>query len=167
LGRRGRFIGCTAYPECDYTRDLADRAQAPQPEPEAVEGRECPKCGGSLVIRNGRYGKFIGCSTFPECNYMEPLEKPTDTGVTCPSCHKGTLLKRKSRRGKVFYSCSTYPACKYAVWNEPLGEPCPQCAWPIVTLKHTKRHGAQKVCPQADCDFTQSMEQPKESVASG
>ena len=98
---------------------------------------------------------------------MEPLEKPTDTGVSCPNCQQGTLLKRKSRRGKVFYSCSTYPACKYAVWNEPLNESCPQCSWPILTLKHTKRHGAQKVCPQADCDFIQSLEQPEESVASG
>ncbi len=83
------------------------------------------------------------------------------------ACSQGTLLRRKSRRGKVFYSCSTYPACKYAIWNEPLDEPCPKCGWPILTLKVTKRRGAEKVCPQAECDFTESVDESRDSVASG
>ncbi len=167
LGRRGRFIGCTAFPDCDYTRNLVDTEEGEPPKAEVVEGRTCPKCDSALVIRTGRYGKFIGCSTYPACKHMEPLEKPTDTGVTCPTCGKGTLLQRKSRRGKVFYSCSTYPSCKYAVWNEPLDEACPQCGWPILTLKNTKRRGAEKACPQAECDFTEPVEQTQDSVASG
>jgi len=149
LGRNGRFVGCTAYPECDYTRDMGDRPA--RAEPERVEGRSCPECGSDLLLREGRYGKFIGCSAYPQCNYIEPLEKPQDTGVECPQCHKGTLMKRKSRRGKIFYSCSTYPKCDYAVWDEPLSEPCPSCGWPVLTLKTTKRHGTEKVCPQKEC----------------
>jgi DNA topoisomerase-1 len=157
LGRHGRFIGCTNYPECDYTRDLnADSSE--KEEPEVVEGRHCPECGSELVIKRGRYGKFIGCSAYPKCRYIEPLEKPEDTGVTCPKCQKGTLFKRKSRRGKVFYSCSTYPDCDYAVWNEPVSEPCPNCGWPILTIKTTKRKGTEKVCPQKDCSFSEPIE---------
>ncbi|MES9943909.1 MAG: type I DNA topoisomerase [Candidatus Thiodiazotropha sp.] len=156
LGRHGRFIGCTNYPECDYTRDLnADTAE--KEEPEVVEGRNCPDCGSELVIKRGRYGKFIGCSSYPTCKFIEPLEKPEDTGVSCPKCNKGKLLKRKSRRGKIFYSCSTYPDCDYAVWNEPVAEPCPNCGWPVLTIKTTKRKGTEKVCPQKDCSFSEPV----------
>ena len=152
LGRRGRFVGCTGYPECDYTRSLGEEKE---PEtPETVEGRVCPECQSPLIIRRGRYGKFIGCSNYPKCKHIEPLEKPADTQVTCPECHQGNLLKRKSRYGKIFYSCSRYPDCKYAVWNEPLNEQCPKCSWPILTLKTTKRRGTEKVCPQKDCGYS-------------
>ena len=158
LGRNGRFIGCTHYPECDYTRNLDDDGSAGV-EPEKV-GRDCPECGSELVFKQGRYGKFIGCSAYPKCRFIEPLEKPKDTGVTCPKCHKGTLMQRKSRRGKIFYSCSTYPKCDYAVWNEPVAEPCPNCGWPVLTIKTTKRSGTQKVCPQQDCSFAEPYEVP-------
>ena len=156
LGRHGRFIGCTNYPDCDYTRDLnADKAEAEQPQ---EVGRDCPECGSPLIFKRGRYGKFIGCSGYPKCRYIEPLEKPKDTGVPCPKCNKGTLMQRKSRRGKIFYSCSTYPKCDYAIWNEPVNEPCPKCGWPVLTIKTTKRRGTEKVCPQPDCDFAEPYE---------
>jgi len=156
LGRHGRFIGCTNYPDCDYTRDLNEERRE-SAEPEQV-GRDCPDCGEPLVFKVGRYGKFIGCSGYPKCRFIEPLEKPRDTGVKCPKCNDGTLMQRKSRKGKVFYSCSTYPKCDYAVWNEPLAEPCPSCGWPILTLKTTKRRGTEKVCPQAECKFSEPAE---------
>ena len=158
LGRHGRFIGCTNYPECSYTRDLNSDGKE-QEEPEIVEGRKCPECNSDLVIKRGKYGKFIGCSSYPDCRHIEPLEKPKDTGVTCPKCGSGTMMQRKSRRGKIFYSCSSYPDCDYATWNEPLAEPCPSCGWPILTLKTTKRRGVEKVCPQQDCSFTEPVEE--------
>ena len=156
LGRRGRFVGCTGFPDCDYTRSMdgEERSQ----ENEVVEGRQCPQCESPLVVRHGRYGKFIGCSTYPKCKFIEPLEKPKDTQVECPQCHKGTMLKRRSRYGKIFYSCSTYPDCNYAVWNEPINEPCPQCHWPFLTIKTTKRRGTEKVCPQKECGFAAPYE---------
>ena len=155
LGRNGYFIGCTAYPECDYTRNVDEAAG--QEEPQVLEDRPCPECQKPLVIKRGRYGKFVGCSGYPECRHMEPLEKPADTGVVCPECKQGSLLKRKSRYGKIFYSCGRYPDCKYAVWNEPLAEPCPSCAHPILTLKITKRKGTQKVCPRKECGHAESL----------
>ncbi len=159
LGRHGRFIGCTDYPECDYTRDL-NQSKAEAEAPQEV-GRECPECGSPLIFKRGRYGKFIGCSGYPKCRYIEPLEKPKDTGVPCPKCNKGTLMQRKSRRGKIFYSCSTYPKCDYATWNEPANEPCPKCGWPILTIKTTKKRGTEKVCPQPECSFAEPYEEPK------
>jgi len=164
LGRHGRFIGCTNYPECDYTRNLNESTEEKQDEPEIVEGRKCPECDSDLVIKQGRYGKFIGCSNYPKCRFIEPLEKPEDTGITCPKCNTGTMLKRKSRRGKIFYSCSTYPKCDYAVWNEPVEGPCPRCGWPILTLKTTKRKGSERVCPQKECSFSEPYEPPAEKT---
>lgn len=156
LGRNGRFIGCTNYPECKYTRNLNDDKEAA--EPEIVEGKSCPKCNSPLVIKSGRYGKFIGCSNYPSCRHIEPLEKPVDTHIRCPECSKGTILKRKSRNGKIFFSCSTYPKCKYALWNPPLDEKCPECGWPILSVKTTKRKGSEKVCPQKDCHYATPYE---------
>ena len=157
LGRNGRFIGCTDYPTCSYTRNLNNDSEQAV-EPEIVEGKTCPLCGSTLVIKTGRYGKFIGCSAYPQCKHIEPLEKPQDTGVECPQCHKGTILKRKSRYGKIFYSCSEYPKCNYALWNAPLKESCPDCEWPILTLKTTKRRGTEKVCPQKECQYATPYE---------
>ncbi|HEC72938.1 MAG TPA: type I DNA topoisomerase [Methylophaga aminisulfidivorans] len=157
LGRSGRFIGCTAYPECDYTRNI-DGEETSNNEPEVVEGRKCPKCESDLWVRTGRYGKFIGCSSYPKCKHIESLEQPENTGVECPQCKKGEILTRKSRRGKIFYSCSEYPSCDYALWNEPLKEACPQCQWPILTIKTTKSRGTEKVCPQKDCGYSEKVE---------
>ena len=162
LGKRGRFVGCSGYPECDYTRNAneteAERAAAPGPE--ILEGRVCPKCESSLVIKSGPYGKFIGCSNYPKCRFIEPLEKPKDSGVVCPECKKGSLIERKSRYGKMFYSCNTYPDCKYAVWNPPVNEPCPKCSWPLLTIKITKRRGTEKVCPQKECGYVELVAPP-------
>lgn len=155
LGKRGRFIGCTAYPECDYTANLDGESNAT--EPEVVPDRQCPDCKGALHIKNGPYGKFIGCSNYPDCRFIEPLVKPADTDVQCPECNKGNILQRKSRKGKIFYSCARYPDCKYAIWNEPINEPCPECSWPILSLKETKRRGKEKVCPRQSCKYSEQI----------
>lgn len=101
------------------------RQHAPDVELNGEElGRACPKCGKPLVIRWGRYGKFIGCSDFPTCRYTEPwLEK---IGVACPLCD-GELVERKTRRGRAFYGCSNYPTCEWTSWQRPLPDPCPVC----------------------------------------
>lgn len=164
LGRHGRFIGCTRYPECDYTRDLGDGAETQRPPAEVVAGRSCPECGSELQIKRGKYGKFIGCSAYPKCRYLEPLERPQDTGVTCPKCNQGTLVKKKSRRGKIFYSCSTYPACDYALWDEPTAGPCPRCGWPVLTVKVTKRDGTRIVCPQKGCSYSAPDQRPETTI---
>ena len=160
LGKRGRFIGCTGYPECDYTQDMGNAADQEKDGDinKPIEGRKCPDCAHDLVMKMGRYGKFIGCSNYPNCKHIESLDKPGDTEIDCPICHEAHILKRKSRRGKIFYSCGAYPKCTYALWNEPIDKQCPRCAWPILTLKETKRHGRQEICPKEGCDYTHSIE---------
>ncbi len=154
LGKRGRFIGCSHFPECKYTRNVGEDKESSADDSQIVAERKCPQCSNDLLIKQGPYGKFIGCSHYPECHFLEPLEKPKDTDVTCPDCHQGSILQRKSRRGKIFFSCSLYPKCKYALWNEPINEACPNCKWPILTIKTTKRKGREKICPQQNCGYT-------------
>ncbi|MCK5716074.1 MAG: type I DNA topoisomerase [Thiomargarita sp.] len=158
LGKRGHFIGCSTYPKCDYTRNLEGGDEQEMAQVEVVEGRVCPDCQSPLQIKPGRYNKFIGCSNYPKCKFKEPLEKPHDTGVPCPTCGKGTLIKKKSRFGNFFYSCSSYPKCKYAISNEPINSPCPKCDWPIIMLKTTKRRGTEKLCPEKTCDYVESVQ---------
>jgi DNA topoisomerase-1 len=96
--------------------------------PEPI-GRKCPEDGGDLVIRYGRYGKFISCSNFPSCRYTEPwLEK---IGVKCPK-DGGDLVERKTRKGRTFYGCANYPACDFTSWKKPLARPCPNCGGLLV-----------------------------------
>ena len=107
-------------------------AEADMPQvntgPEYV-GRDCPESGHPLIIRWGRYGKFIGCCDFPNCRYTEPwLEK---IGVFCPKDH-GDLVERKTRKGRVFFGCANYPACDFTSWKRPLPQPCPNCAGLLV-----------------------------------
>lgn len=162
LGKRDRFIGCTGYPDCSYTRALAEKAEQASLDAEVVEGRSCPDCGGQLKIKHGRYGKFIGCGNYPKCKHIESLNKPVDTGVECPECQKGKMVKRQSRRGRVFFSCSRYPDCKYAVWNEPIAQACPKCAWPMMSVKKTKKRGTELVCPRQTCGYVEQVVETKE-----
>lgn len=156
LGKRGRFIGCTGYPDCDYTQNVTSSGGVEQPTDEVVADRACPDCSSPLHIKTGRYGKFIGCSQYPSCKFIEPLDKPQDTSVLCPKCSSANIYKRKSRKGKIFYSCSSYPKCDYALWNEPLEKQCPKCAWPILTIKESKRNGKQIICPNTGCGHVES-----------
>jgi len=156
LGRYGRFLACTGYPECKHAQPLNDNGEE-QAEPE-MSDQKCEKCGSPMVIKHGRYGKFLGCSAYPECKNIQPMEKPKDTGIPCPECGKGTFLEKKSRRGKIFYSCSTYPKCKKALWNKPIDQPCPKCGAPFVTEKITKRRGLEHLCAEEGCDWREQVE---------
>lgn len=110
-------------------------------EPEILD-RLCPETGHHLVVRHGRYGKFIGCSDFPTCRYTEPwLEK---IGVHCPQCAEGELVERRTRKGRVFYGCSRYPECDFTSWKRPLPNPCPHCAGLLVV--DNKSHAACLAC---------------------
>lgn len=160
LGKRDRFIGCTGFPDCSYTRAMNESAEESAQEAEAVQEKACPDCGGMLKIKHGPYGKFLGCSNYPTCKHIESLNKAASTGVTCPECQEGMIVKRQSRRGRVFFSCNRYPQCKYALWNEPVAQPCPKCAWPILSIKKTKRRGTELVCPRATCGYVEQIEPP-------
>jgi DNA topoisomerase-1 len=120
------------------------KAQAEMPvqktELEKV-GRACPNCAHDLVIRWGRYGKFISCSNFPECRYTEAfLEK---IGVTCPK-DGGEVVQRKTRKGRIFFGCANYPTCDFTSWKRPVATPCPNCGGLLVITN--KREYQCTVC---------------------
>ena len=109
----------------------------------------CEKCGRPMVIKSGRYGKFVACSGFPECRNAHPLVK--DTGGLCP-LDGGHMLVRKSSKGRVYYGCSNYPKCNYMTWDEPVPERCPQCGSTLFKKK------GQLYCAKEGCGFVKAME---------
>ena len=109
----------------------------------------CDKCGRPMVIKSGRYGKFVACSGFPECRNSHPLVK--DTGGLCPLCG-GHMLLRKSAKGRIYYGCSNYPQCSYMTWDEPVTETCPNCGKTLF-----KRRG-QLYCAGEGCGFVKNVE---------
>ena len=111
-----------------------------------------------MLIKTGRYGKFLACSAYPACKNIQPINKPRAIGVVCPQCHEGTMQEKKSRYGKIFYSCSRYPDCKFALWDLPVPEPCPKCGFPVTVEKVSKRYGRYRKCAQEGCDWKQQPE---------
>ncbi|AUJ58704.1 type I DNA topoisomerase [Coxiella-like endosymbiont of Amblyomma americanum] len=154
LGKRGSFIGCTAYPNCNYTANIINLTINSLKE-DIEKRRPCPRCQSDLVIKKGRYGKFIGCYNYPNCCYIEPLKKPKDTQIICPKCNKGTIVKRRSHQRKIFfYSCVRYPNCDYTIRNIPIAQKCPMCHWPILLIKRKTIQVTEKFCPQKNCNFS-------------
>jgi len=114
-------------------------------------GEKCPECGHDLILREGRYGKFVGCSNYPECKYTRPIVD--DTGVKCPK-DGGRILKKRSRKGRVFYGCENWPKCDFVTWNEPINVTCPKCGSILVKANKTTAK-----CANTDCDFTMPLKE--------
>ena len=149
-GRFGKFLACSAYPECRYTRNMDGSERA---EDEATD-EKCPSCGKPMVIKHGRFGKFIACSGYPDCK----TTKPITLGIACPEpgCG-GELVARRSRRGRVFFGCSAYPACKFVVWQQPIAEKCPQCGASFLT-ERTNRTRTVRTCVREGCGYRQEAD---------
>ena len=113
-------------------RQLEDAARTMERAEVQAEpiGEACPLCGHDLVMRFGRFGKFIACSNYPTCRYTRPIL--VMTGVTCPKCKQGQLAERRSRKGRTFYGCDRYPECDFVVWQRPLMTPCPDCSGLVI-----------------------------------
>ena len=107
----------------------------------------CDKCGKPMVVKHGRFGKFIACSGYPECKNIKNIVE--DIGVKCPKCG-GNVIRRKSKRGRVFYGCANYPKCNFVSWNEPTQEKCPQCG-NILFKKNTKT--PKLYCSNKECGY--------------
>ena len=115
-------------------------------------GIDCEKCGSPMVYKMGRYGKFMACSNFPDCRNTKPILKKI--GVTCPSCKKGDIVERKSKKNRVFYGCDTYPECEFVSWDKPIGRSCPKCDQYLVE-KRTKKQ-VQIKC--SNCDYKEEAQ---------
>ena len=187
-GRKGEFLGCSAYPDCDFTSDIQRDAQGeivPPAQPTVVQpgaaekggkpgstGLTCPECGKDLVVRRGPKGEFLGCSGYPRCRFtrnftwspegqpvpVEPEEPPDALPCPLEGC-SGHLVKRRSRRG-IFYGCSSYPKCSFTLNQPPVETPCPQCEFPWLRKK-----GKKLVCPKPDCGYEEPT--PAHAAVSG
>lgn len=120
----------------------------------------CDSCGRNMVIKYGRFGKFLACPGFPECKRTKALLE--ETGVTCPQCSTGMIVERKSKKGgRRFYGCNRYPECDFVSWQKPVGRPCPECSGLLVEKK-TKEHGNAVVCTTEGCGHLEPLEELEE-----
>ncbi len=150
--RNGKFLACSAFPECRNTKPILDTPAEDLPE------KTCPKCEGKMVVKQGRYGKFWACSNYPKCKTTEPFT----LNINCPEpdC-EGKLVEKKTRKGKTFYGCSAYPNCKFATWNEPIATMCPSCNYGILERKDSRSKGTIIICPKCKTEYEEQDERLK------
>ncbi len=149
-GKLGSFLACSNYPECKNTQDFKkDDAGNIIIIPKEFTDKKCEKCQNPMVIKGGKFGKFLACSDYPNCKYTAAITM----GIHCPVCADGEMCQKQSRYRRVFYSCNKWPACNFALWDKPLQKPCPQCKFPLLTEKITKRAGLMHKCPKKECGF--------------
>ena len=146
-----QFLGCSGYPECKTIMSLDGELPNAQ-EPEKSE-EKCEKCNSEMVIKNGRYGKYLEC-TNESCKNRKSIV--ISSGIKCPNCGKGELVQRKSRFGKIFWGCNNYPDCKTAYWGEPLDEKCPDCG--ALLIKRITTKVRQIACSNKECKYTRELE---------
>ena len=147
-GRFGKFMACTGYPECKNTKDLGGKGDSEDgATADEVEGN-CDKCESPLIMKRGRFGKFIACSNYPECKFTKPI----GLGISCPeeAC-KGEIAARRSKKGRTFYGCTKYPDCNFTSWDKPVAEACPECKNPFLIEKWKKNEDPSILCPS--CGF--------------
>ena len=143
-----------------FSNDLEKGGQAQKIEmPKVFSDEVCDKCGSKMLIKNGRFGKFLACSGFPKCKYTKPfLDK---IGVSCPEegC-SGEIIRKKTKKGRTFYGCSNYPKCSFMTWNKPVNKKCPQCNH-ILVISKDKKNGFYYKCSNSACDYKHFIKEDK------
>jgi len=158
-GRNGKFLACPGYkedPPCKNTQNfekLPDGTIKIVPKQELTTDQVCEKCGSPMLVKTGRFGKFIACSAYPECKTTKPLA----LGVKCPQpgCG-GDLVQKRTRKGRSFFACSKYPACEYALWDRPIPKVCPTCSAPFLVEKVSKQTGRSVQCRNEECGYREA-----------
>ena len=151
IGRFGKFLACSNFPKCKNTKKIDHEGNEVKKAEPIILDEKCPKCGANLIMREGRYGAFKGCSTYPKCNYIQKQEQK-DLNLECPKCktglpagRQGKIILKRSRRG-MFYGCNEYPKCNFAFWGKPTKEKCPHCGFIVIETKTGKK------CSNKDCN---------------
>lgn len=150
-GRNGKFMACSAYPECKNTKPIVEEQH------HHLVGMKCELCGGDMILKGGRFGQFLGCSNYPACKNTKPIT----TGMKCPKCGEGEIAARRTKTKRIFYGCTRYPACDFASWDKPIEQTCSNCGSPYLLLKYSQKKGEYLKCPECKEEFL------KEEVAAG
>ena len=154
-GRFGKFAACPGYPECKNTKplDASGKSKKEKEEPEKTD-LKCELCGGDIVIRKSRYGKFYACSNFPKCKFTKPIRE--EIGVSCPKCG-APIVKGFGKNRTVFFSCSEYPKCDFSTWDMPTNKTCPTCGDRLAVKKGKNI----LVCMNKDCAYKENLPEEK------
>ncbi|WP_227395546.1 type I DNA topoisomerase [Jeotgalibacillus aurantiacus] len=142
----------------EFYKDFEVHLEKAEQEMEKVEikdeyaGEDCEECGNPMVIKMGRYGRFMACSNFPDCRNTKPIVK--EIGVKCPTCKEGNVIERKSKKNRIFFGCDRYPECEYLSWDKPVDRQCPKCNETLIEKKLKK--GNQIQCP--NCDYKEEQQ---------
>ncbi|WP_404409143.1 type I DNA topoisomerase [Jeotgalibacillus malaysiensis] len=142
----------------EFYKDFEGHLEKAEQEMEKVEikdeyaGEDCEECGNAMVIKMGRYGRFMACSNFPDCRNTKPIVK--EIGVKCPTCKEGNVIERKSKKNRIFFGCDRYPECEYLSWDKPVDRQCPKCDTTLIEKKLKK--GNQIQCPT--CDYKEEQQ---------
>lgn len=153
VSRRGRFLGCSKYPDCKFTKPLPSQQKKEKVEPVIAEGVTCDLCGKPMYIREGRFGKFYGCTDYPNCKGIKPIL----TNIECPKCHEGKLIERYSKKSrKKFWGCANYPKCDHITNYEPIDKKCPKCGHYFIEYRFKKvgdKYEKYIKCPECKENF--------------
>lgn len=158
-GRNGKFLACPGYkedPPCKNTQNferLTDGTIKIVPKVEETTDEKCAKCGSPMVVKSGRFGKFLACSAYPACKTTKAIA----LGVKCPQpgCG-GDLVQKRTKKGRNFYACSRYPQCEYALWDRPINKACPTCQAPFLIEKVSKQAGRTVQCRNEECGYREA-----------
>ena len=149
-----QFLGCSGYPDCKTAVSINDSLQLDSENDSSAElqivDEKCDKCGASMALKTGPYGKYIECV---ECKERKKYVR--STGVKCPKCGEGEIIEKKSKAGKIFFGCNKYPACLFALWDEPTGNNCPDCG--ELLLKKVTKNGEFEVCSSRTCNYKKQL----------
>ena len=155
-GRNGKFMACSAYPDCKSTKPL------PGEEAQMETNEKCDKCGSPMVVKIGRFGRFLACSAYPDCKNTKAIT----LGIDCPKTGcDGQIVEKRTRGKKLFYGCSRYPKCDFASWDQPVKKKCPECNHPFMVQKVSKRKGEFLRCPECKHELVESKETTPEPTA--
>ncbi len=148
-GEHGKFLACSNYPECKNTKPLTIAKDGTlEIKQDEKSGEKCEKCGADMIVKHGKFGKFLACSNYPKCKNTKPI---SIMKCPLPGCN-GEIILRKTKNGKYFYGCTNYPECKFASWNEPVDKMCPECGSPYLVKKSKYLH-----CPNSKCKYKEKL----------
>lgn len=150
-GRYGKYLACSNFPACSNMRSLKEKSAPKQ------TNVVCDVCGAMMLEREGKFGKYLACSNFPQCKNTKPLNEVV---AKCPKCGKN-VLKKVSKRGKVFYGCEGWPKCDFVSWDIPTGKLCPECGQPLVYHEYRGKKSIQ--CSSRTCSYTEAVPDEKPS----
>lgn len=155
-GKFGSFLGCSGYPGCKNTQDIGPKETAEKKnQPIIQSGVKCKTCGGRMVVKRSRTGqRFFACENYPKCTYTESVS----TNIKCPNddCN-GMIVEKTSKKGRRFYACNQYPKCRFAMWNEPFDDVCPECGSRVLSVKRQKGVAPVLACRSKECGFTKPL----------